>query len=183
MRLLVVLHGTVLMHAGGIGVTRAERVAQVRAKHPTVSDYAAYVPVGEAVAKLRRWQGAGAVVDYLSSHRNPDDVALDVLVLCTHGFPVGRALARHPGETYGDIAGREAPDVLIEDDCESIGTDQVTYPQIPSAVRTHIKSIIVPEFGGIDHLPDDPQALLSWLSPPAPTSPETAQSAHRLPDR
>src|SRR5215467_4663361 len=70
MGLLVFLHGTVLMHAGGVGVTRAERVAQVRAKHPTVREYAAYVPVGEAVAKLRRWQDAGAVVDYLSSHRD-----------------------------------------------------------------------------------------------------------------
>jgi hypothetical protein len=174
MRLLVFLHGTVLMHAGAVDVTRAERVAQVRARHPTVREYAAYVPVGDAVAKLRRWQDAGAVVDYLSSHRNPDDVALDAAVLRTYGFPSGRLLARLPGETYGDIAGREAPDVLIEDDCESIGADQITYPQIAPPLRAHIKSIIIPEFRGIDHLPDDPQALLRWLSPPPPTSPETA---------
>ena len=162
MRLLVFLHGTVLMHAGGVGVPRAERVAQVRAHHPTVSDYGAYVPVGGAVAKLRRWQDAGAVVDYLSSHRNPNDVALDAVVLRTHGFPVGRVLARLPGESYGDVAGREAPDVLIEDDCESIGPGQITYPQISSTARARIKSIIVPEFGGIDHLPDDPQTLLTF---------------------
>jgi hypothetical protein len=143
MRLLVFLHGTVLVHAGGVGVIRAERVAQVRAKHPTVREYAAYVPVGEAVAKLRRWQDAGAV-DYLSSHGNPDDVALDALVLRTHGFPAGQVFARRPGESYGDVAGREAPDVLIEDDCESIGADQVTYLQIPPAVRDRIKSIIIP---------------------------------------
>ena len=178
MRLLVFLHGTVLMHGAGVGVTRAERVAQVQAKPPAVSDYAAYVPVGAAVAKLRHWQDTGAVVDYLSSHRNPDDVALDAIVLRTHCFPVGQVLARRPGESYGDVAGREAPDVLVEDDCESIGPGQITYPQIPSAVRARIKSIIVPEFGGIGHLPDDPQALLRWLSPPDPTSPETAQSAH-----
>ena len=116
------------------------------------------------------------MVDYLSSHRNPDDVALDALVLRTHSFPVGRVLARLPGESYGDVAGREAPDVLIEDDCESIGSGQITYPQIPSTVRAQINSIIIPEFGGIDHLPDDPQALLACLSPPVPTSPETAQS-------
>jgi hypothetical protein len=83
MRLLVFLHGTVLMHAGGVGVARAERVAQVRAHHPTVGDYGAYVPVGGAVAKLRRWQDAGAVVDYLSSHRDPNDVTLDALVACS----------------------------------------------------------------------------------------------------
>jgi hypothetical protein len=162
MRLLVFLHGTVLMRAGAVGVTRAERVGHVRSGHPTVGDYAGYVPVGDAVAKLRRWQDAGARINYLSSHRNPDDVALDAFVLRTHGFPAGQVLARQPGESYGDVAGREAPDVLIEDDCESIGPGQITYPQIPSAVRARIKSIIIPEFGGIDHLPDDPQALLTF---------------------
>ena len=160
MRLLVFLHGTVLMHGGAVDVTRAERVAQVHAGHPTVGDYAAYVPVGQAVAKLHRWQDTGARIGYLSSHRNPDDVALDALVLRSHGFQAGRVLARQPGESYGDVAGREAPDVLIEDDCESIGPGQITYPQIPSAVRARIKSIIIPEFGGLDHLPDNPQALL-----------------------
>jgi hypothetical protein len=98
-------------------------------------------------------------------------------VLRAHGFPAGRVLACKPGESYGDVAVREAPDVLIEDDCESIGADEITYPQIPPDVRARIKSIVIPEFGGLDHLPDNnPQALLRWLSPPAPTSPETAQS-------
>ena len=114
------------------------------------------------MAKLRRWQDAGARIGYLSSHRNPGDVALDAFVLRTHGFPAGQVLARQPGQSYGDVAGREAPDVLIEDDCESIGPGQITYSQIPSAVRGRIKSIIIPEFGGIGHLPDDPRALLTF---------------------
>jgi hypothetical protein len=91
-------------------------------------------------------------------------------------------LAREPGEGYGQVAAREMPDVLIEDDCESVGASQITYPQIRPDLRARIKSIVVPEFGGIDHLPDDPQALLCWLSPPGPTSPETAQST-RSPHR
>src|SRR6516225_12271123 len=81
MRLLVFLHGTVLMHAAAAGVPRAERVLQVRSGHPAVGDYAAYAPVGNAAAKLRRWQEGGARISYLSSHRNPDDVALDAFVL------------------------------------------------------------------------------------------------------
>ncbi len=174
MRLLVFLHGTVLMHAGAVGVTRAGRVAQVRSGHPTVGDYAGYVPVGDAVAKLRRWRDAGATVDYLSLHRDPSDVALHSVVLRTHGFPAG-CLPAGPGESNGDVAGRKPPDVLIEDDCESIGSGQITYPQIHPDVRAKIKPVIVPEFGGIDHLPDNPQALLT-LNPPGPTSPETAQS-------
>ena len=85
----------------------------------------------------------------------------DVLVLRTHWFPARRVLTRHPAESYGDVVGREAPDIMIEDDCQSLRTGQITYPQIPTSVRTRIKSIIVPELGGIDHLPDDPQALLT----------------------
>jgi len=56
MRLLVFLHGTTLMHPGGIGRTREERVAQVRTgADPRLHDYAAYVPVDGVVAKLRGW--------------------------------------------------------------------------------------------------------------------------------
>jgi hypothetical protein len=156
MRLLVFLHGTTLMHPGAIGRTREERVAQVRAGvDPALHDYAAYVPVEGVVAKLRRWQAQGAEITYLSSHRDP----ADAVVLEKHGFPPGRIVARGPGESYGDVAEREIPDVLIEDDCESIGAGEITYPQIRADVRTRITSIVVPEFGGLDGLPDSPDAL------------------------
>jgi len=161
MRLLIFLHGTAIMHAGAVGRARAERVAQVRTNaDPTLHDYAAYVPVDGVVTKLERWRQQGAQIDYLSSHRNPDDVAKDAFVLRKHGFPPGRILAREEGESYGDVAGREVPDILIEDDCESLdGADEITYPQIRAEVRARVKSIIVPEFGGIDHLPDSLEAL------------------------
>jgi hypothetical protein len=164
MRLLVFLHGTALMHLGAVGRPRAERVAQVRrGADPALHDYAAYVPVDGVVAKLRRWQAQGARIDYLSSHRNADDVAKDAYVLQKHGFPPGRVLARKSGESYGDVAGRELPDILIEDDCESIGgAGEMTYPQIRPDVRARITSIIVPEFGGLDHLPDSLDALRTF---------------------
>jgi hypothetical protein len=116
------------------------------------------------VAKLRRWQGQGARIDYLSSNRDPVAIAQDASILRRYGFPEGRVFAREPGESYGDIAGRELPDVLIEDDCRSIGADEVTYPQIPRGRRSRIRSIIVPEFGGIDHLPDSLEMLLALES-------------------
>jgi hypothetical protein len=54
------------------------------------------------------------------------------------------------------------PDVLIEDDCESIGGEsEMTYPQLTPALKQRIRSIVVPEFGGIDHLPDELTALIS----------------------
>jgi hypothetical protein len=161
--LLVFLHGTAVMHPGAIGRTREERVAQARTgEEPGLRDYGAYVPVGNAPAQLRRWREQGARIDYLSSHRNAGDVAKDVSVLQKHGFPEGRVLAREAGASYGEVAGRILPDVLIEDDCESIGAEEITYPQIRPELRARIKSIIVPEFGGIDHLPDSLQALLAF---------------------
>ena len=55
---------------------------------------------------------------------------------------------------------RVMPDILIEDDCESIGgTFEMIYPNIRSELRFKIKSIVVKEFEGIDRLSDDPQLL------------------------
>src|SRR5262249_46397699 len=90
----------------------------------------------------------------LSSHRSSDAVALDAAVLRRNGVPTGRVLHRTFGESYGDVAGRDVPDVLIEDDCESIGgAQELTFLQIRPEIRGSIISIVVPEFGGIDHLP------------------------------
>lgn len=160
---MVFLHGTVIMHSAAAGRTRADRVAQVRGDDPTIRDYAGYIPVGGAVAKLRRWHEAGATIDYLSSHRTAADVDADKLVLRDHGFPAGHVFSRQPGQSYGDVVAREVPDVLIEDDCESIGARHIAYPQIPAPVRGRIASVVVPEFAGIDHLPDNPGELLAWL--------------------
>ena len=143
------------MHAAGAGRTREDRVAQSRlGEDPTLRDFARYVPIGDAVLKLRLWEEQGARVDYLSSHREAADLAHDIAVLESYGFPSGRVVGRAAGESYGDVAGRVLPDVLVEDDCESIGgAAELTYPQIRPDLRPRITSIVVPEFGGIDHLP------------------------------
>jgi hypothetical protein len=150
------------MHAGAIGRTREERVAQVRAgTDPSIRDASTYVPVDGVVAKLRRWYEQGAEIEYLTANRDPGSIAADEGVLERHRFPPGRVLARGPGETYGDVAARAAPDVLIEDDCESVGgAAQMTHPQLPPELRERIASIVVQEFGGHDHLPDSPERLL-----------------------
>ena len=52
------------------------------------------------------------------------------------------------------------PDVLIEDDCESIGgAVEMIYPHLPDEARSNITGIVVREFEGIDPLPDDPTTL------------------------
>jgi len=77
-----------------------------------------------------------------------------------HGFPDGRIFFRHSGERYNGVAESVLPDILIEDDCESIGgRKEMTYPHIKPELKARIKPIVVKEFGGIDHLPDDISAL------------------------
>ena len=58
---------------------------------------------------------------------------------------------------------RAQPDILIEDNCESIaGEVEMTYPQLRPELRSRIKTIVVEEFGGIDHLPDKLATLVDY---------------------
>jgi len=160
-RILVFLHGTTIMHRGGLSIGREERVAQVRAGERSVGDFASYVPIGNAPDTLRRWEAAGAELAYLSSHRAPADLAADESVVRRYGFPRGAVHHRRDAETYADVVARVEPDVLIEDDCESIGgAAEMVSPHLSPDLRSRITSVVVLEFGGIDGLPDRPDDLL-----------------------
>jgi hypothetical protein len=161
MRTLIFLHGTTIMHRTALGHSREERVEQVKRRDSSVADFATYVPVGAAAAKLECWQRHGAEIAYLSPHRKPENVAKDAAVLERFSFPAGQILFRQEGEAYADVARRAMADVLIEDDCESIGGEaEMTYPHLPPEDRARITGIVVREFEGIDHLPDDLEDLV-----------------------
>lgn len=175
MKILIFLHGTTIMQKNALGHTREEIVKQVKAKirnlilwnifkkEGIVSDYKSYVPVGNAVKKLKSWKKEGAKILYLSSHKTTEDVEKDKFVLKKYIFPKGQILFRQSNEQYNDIAERILPDVLIEDDCESIGgAKEMTITNVKPEIRKKIKSITVKEFGGIDHLPDKISALLKY---------------------
>jgi len=105
-------------------------------------------------------QHRGADICYLSSHSDAADVALDRAVLAAHGFPAGPVLFRQPGESYADVACRAGADVVVEDDCESIGGSQHTTAfSLARFPGRAVSCVVVPEFGGLTHLPDDPQEL------------------------
>lgn len=155
MKIMVFLQGTCIMHRSAIGRTRKERVRQVRDGDASIYDFASYVPVGNAVAKLQIWSQQGAEIVYLSSHTSVQDVEKDKSILVRHGFPDGPVFFRHKGDEYQDIVERVLPDTLVEDDCESIGGEKaMTYPHLRSEVKARVKSVVVQEFGGLDHLPD-----------------------------
>ncbi len=161
-KILVFTEGTLLIHKDWPGLSREEMAARVKAAPPPKGpqDWDAQVPAGRAVGKLHAWQAQGAETAYLTSRRKPEEVEVIRQVLRRHHFPDGPLYFRREGERYSDVAERVRPDVLVEDDCESIGGEaEMTYPHIRPEFKSRITSITVPEFGGIDHLPDDLEAL------------------------
>lgn len=62
-------------------------------------------------------------------------------------------LCRDKGEQYSDLVERICPDILIEDDCASIGGEKEwCITNVREDNRKRIKSIIVKEFEGIDSI-------------------------------
>lgn len=161
LKIMVFLHGTAIMHSSGLGRTREQRVLQSMEREPSVRDYERYVPIGSAVEKLWAWQRQGAQIIYLSSHKREEDVDKDKMVLARCGFPPGPVFYRRDGQDYADVVEEALPDVLVEDDCESIGGEsKMACSHLNPDLKAKVTSVVVAEFGGLDHLPDDPQQLM-----------------------
>jgi hypothetical protein len=155
LKILVFLHGTVVMHKNAFGKSREEIVLQVTTDDPSLYDFVSYIPIGNAKDKLQTWVKQGAEILYLSSNQSPDHIEKDRVALVRNDFPRGIILYREVGMDYKEIVEKVLPDILIEDDCESIGgMTQMVYPKVSDQVKDNMKSITVREFGGIDHLPD-----------------------------
>lgn len=159
------------MHKNAVGKTRQEIIKQVEEQEDSVRDFRSYVPIGHAPEKLRRWTEQGAEICYLSALTEDKKARGDEVVgkeglqaeyamLDTYGFPKGKVYHRQKGEQYRDIAERIIPNVLIEDDCESIGGEkEMTITFVKPAIWQKIKSVVVKEFSGIDHLPNEVRDL------------------------
>ena len=157
MKLLVFTEGTIIMHKSAKGLSREEIVKQsLEGKDPILFEWKEYIPISNAVNKLRIWKKHGANIMYLTSRTMEHEIREIQEVLRKHRFPEGQIFFRKPEEQYKDVVERLLPDVLIEDDCESIGgKKEMVYPYIKPDLQGRIKTIIVREFGGIDHLPDE----------------------------
>jgi hypothetical protein len=160
MKMLIFTEGTILMHENGLGRSPEERVMQVVEGDPSIHDFRSYVPIGRAAEKICNWQNQGCVIQYLTSRTNTAEINDVKKVLNKNKFPEGALLFRGENEDYKDVVERNTPDILIEDDCESIGgAPEMTITRVRPEIRSKIKSITVEEFGGIDHLPDDVSIL------------------------
>ncbi len=133
MKIMVFLHGTTIEEENGVDL-----------------------PIGDAARKLLAWVGQGAEIVYLTHRRRAEDIEKERLVLAGHGFPKGPIYFREKREEYADVAERVLPDMIVEDNCASIGGEkEMTYPHIKREIKERMKSIVVKEGAGIDHLPDD----------------------------
>jgi len=66
---------------------------------------------------------------------------------------------REPGEGYAEVARRAGAKVIVEDNCEGIGGQEMTASGLAQAGGGAIRCVIVPEFGGLADLPDSIQQL------------------------
>lgn len=156
------------MHQNAQGKTRKEIIQQVKDEEWSVRDFGNYIPIGNASEKLNKWVSQGAEICYLTSLSEnkkvrgdekvgKEGLKMDNIVLGKYNFPQGVIYHREMNEGYKDVVARISPlpDILIEDDCESIGgEEEMTYPSLSDELKSKIKSIPIKEFDGIDHLPN-----------------------------
>lgn len=141
------------MHKGAAGHSREEIVRQIIDGEKSIYDYESYIPIGNASTKLYEISHKGGEIIYLSSRRKENEINTIRNVLKKYDFPIGKLEYRKDDESYADVAERIMPDILIEDDCESIGgKPEMTYPNISANKKQKIKSIVVKEFSGIDNI-------------------------------
>lgn len=81
-------------------------------------------------------------------------------LLLKYEFDGSKLYYREKAQKYKNVVEIVRPDVLIEDDCKSIGGSwQMCITDVDPQIKDTIKFIVVKEFKGIDHLPHDMQKL------------------------
>jgi len=144
MRVLVFVEGTILVHP----------------TEDKINDFSSYVPIGDSVKKITSWVEQGAEVSYLTSRTKFLEIKQIKDVLKKFLFPGEIVRARQGSETYKQVVEDIKPDIFIEDDCKSIGENEVTTPKLKAELNIH--GIVVPEFKGIDHLPEKIEDLAAF---------------------
>ena len=142
-KILVFTEGTTIMHSSP----------------EKIKDYSSYIPVKNAVKKLKTWKEKGCKISYLTSRKSRSEIKQVERVLKKFNFPKGTLHYRKRGEEYKDVIERLIPDIFIDDDCESIGGNDIKKLVNP---ELNIRIIIVKEFDGIDYLPNEPEDLMKY---------------------
>ncbi len=122
-----------------------------------------YIPINNCVKKIQDWEKDGADIIYVTSAKRLSQVEKIAHNLREYGLYGTRLYYRGVKEKYRDIVESVKPDILIEDNCKSIGGAwQMCITYVKSDIKSRIKSIIIKEFSGIDVLPDILDQLVSY---------------------
>ncbi len=126
-------------------------------------DYNSYIPIGNCVELIKKWSEQGAEVVYCTSRRNKQAEQM-ADILCKNNFIGTKLYFRDKGQKYKDIVEMVCPDILIEDNCRSIGGAwQMCITNVSPEIKAHIKSVVVEEFKGIDMLPENISDLMNFF--------------------
>lgn len=157
---MVFLQGTTLIESGLVGKTREECVKKSRDWALKGGWLGELIPIGESARKVGAWSNHVGELYYLTASRKQENVTKCEAALRRWSFPPGTLLHREGQQSYSDVISPLHPDLIVEDDCESLGgTKEMVYPNLAENVRRSIASVVVREFEGIDHLADDPTLL------------------------
>jgi hypothetical protein len=119
-----------------------------------------YLPIKNSVEKIKTWADQGAEIYYLTSRKKAKEIDHIKRILIHYGFVGKKLYYRAKNEKYKDIAEELLPNIIIEDDCRSIGGKwQMTITYVQKEIKSKIKSIIVKEFDGIEQLPNNLKEL------------------------
>ena len=122
-----------------------------------------YIPKGNCVNKISSWSNEGARIVYMTYVKKASSAEAVKNILVKYKFPGQYLYHRTKGEKYKDIVEAVKPDILIEDDCKSIGGKwQMSITYVDNNIKDKIKSIVVKEFKGIDFLPDNLTELMNY---------------------
>lgn len=111
-----------------------------------------YKPIGNAVEIVNGWQKQGYEI-YLCSYVRKGRYRFIKQIIDFYGMKYTEILCREKGEQYNEIVERIRPNILIEDDCKSIGgKKEWCITNVRKELKEEILSIIVPEFKGIDDI-------------------------------
>ncbi len=109
-----------------------------------------YVPIKNSIDKLKEWQEEGYEVIYITSLKGRKAMKM-AQKLDELGFIGSMVGYRQKNQDYATLIKEELPDILIEDNCRSIGGEyNMCYNQLTDELKNSIKHIVVEEFEGID---------------------------------
>ncbi len=63
------------MHKNAINLKRKAIVKQVKEKEKSVHDFKAYIPIENAIEKIKTWRKLGAIIFYLTSRKERKEIS------------------------------------------------------------------------------------------------------------